>query len=1127
MSDNQGATSAPTLEEALAEIEGLKEQLSGSDLKVFTQNRELRQENGKLREEVSRLTEECVTQTFAVRGLEKSKAQLEKVGAEQSATIAEHESTIAQRETTIAEQQGMIAQQQAKIAEHEARIAELEGRADELTEQLGVHRSQEIHLSQELERTITTNAEELSRLRNEHDQELQTTKQTLEQARAELEKDLSDKLAAKQREVEGLENRVEQFKEEFLSQEIGAVAAAAATPAPPQEPQTSERRAFPLLRSKMEGLLGFPGKMLVEQVFRHCGADENTSDPAVLEEAFEALQDTASKLVRNPEQEQELSALLKSAWQELGLGSSEGNVAQAAPPEAAPVTPVSEETAPDPVTEEVAPVEQEAAPEPVAEEPVEEPAAEPVVEDAQVQESAAPVDEAAQDAASEEVVASEAAVVEEPAAASEAVLAEAVASEDVVESEASQPSSEAEAAPAQPEPVAEVETVTEEAASEPAAEEATESPAVEEPAAEAVAEEAAPEAVEAEPAAEEPVADEPAAEAVVEEVAEESVVVEEPVAEVVAEDSAPEPVEEEPSTEVAPEVEAPEEAAPDVAAGDAVTEEDIPPAAVEPEAVEPQATEVAEEAPEPAAEEQATPAEEPTVESTPEAETEGGEDGDFDVAAAALQNGDFATAWPVFNRLRQESPSEPTYLVGEIASLAGLERFADAYDLGKGLDVASLEDSADVYRESFESVLIAMAEHAESMLARKGYLIELISLVEDHDRVLPFLEEAEEIGLRTPREGELSLLQARYRVGQDDVTEFLIDAMCSVSDKHEVFDLLHLNLERYPELSSLRDFMDRLMDSSRDEALEAENAAKELISGGEGVDDLLDEVDPGEEALVQVFLEHLLPRTGVKVDLPSEAFEELLQEAEPAAFVGALRQALRSVDYTVFFDEIEVLSYDGDEHFLLRSSPEPKPTLLFGSDVDDVPPEELRFLVLRELFSMYRRHSHLNHLAAQLDDKLRYTFVKTCLEIHKEAEFQIPEALLSQVGELEGLAEEGAQSPEFRAKLESVLTAIYQATESDSFLELADFLFDGQLHKKWLDPLADAFAAKQTGLVVASFAIARDSLESEDFEALEEAGFNWLYSEENLGKHRELRARLQRLWVMPFKALVSDAEGEE
>jgi tetratricopeptide (TPR) repeat protein len=578
----------------------------------------------------------------------------------------------------------------------------------------------------------------------------------------------------------------------------------------------------------------------------------------------------------------------------------------------------------------------------------------------------------------------------------------------------------------------------------------------------------------------------------------------EPVAEAAAAveaavEEAPEPVAEAAAAVEAAVEEAPEPVSTDEASAEAVTEEDIP-AIAQADTVENQ----------------------PAVDGASE-ESEG-EDSDFDIAAAALSNGDYARAWPYFHKLRQESPNEPTYLVGEIASLAGLERYSEAYALGTGLDIDSLEDSADVYRESFESVLVALAENAESPLVRKGYLIEMLDLVEDPERLATLLDEIEEIPLRTPREGELSLLQARHRVAQDDVTEYLIEALSSLSDNPEIFILLSQNLERYPELAPLKELVERLVGASRDEALEAESGAKDLISGGESVEELLEEVDPGEEALVQVFLEHLLPRTGVKVELPSESFEELLAESEPAAFVGALRQALRSVDYTAFFDEIEVLSYDGEEHFILRSSPEPKPTLLFGSNVDDVPPEELRFLVLRELFSMHRRHSHLAHLAAGLDDKLRYTFVKTCLDIHKEAEFQIPDALLGQLSELEGLAAEGGQDPEFRARLTSTLNSIYQATESDSFTELADFLFDGQLHKKWLDPLADAFAAKQTGLVVASFAIARDALEAEDFETLEESGFQWLYSDENRERLRELRFRLQRLWVMPFKALVSDAE---
>lgn len=1022
MSDNQDATSAPTLEEALAEIEGLKEQLSGSDLKVFTQNRELRQENGKLREEVTRLTEECVTQTFAVRGLEKNKASLEK----------------------------QVAEQQSKIASLEEKISELEARVDELTEQLGIHRSQEIHLSQELERTISTNAEELSRLKTEHDRDLETTRQTLEQARAELEKELSEKLAAKAAEVVGLEKRVEQFKEEFLSQEFVVPTSVAA----------GEGRAFRLLRAKMEELLGFPGKTLVEQVFRLCGADENTSDPVLLEEAFEALQDTAGKLVRDPETEQELSVVLKSAWQELGLGSTERTSVEVSA------------VVPEPTDSEESSVKEAAPAEEVSAEPEEassEPAGETVETHAELESP-----EQAQETSSEGPSIEEVPAVETVATTEEALLPASEEAELPVAEEVSiEPS------------LAESEAVTEEDLS-PVAEAPEEKP---DPIIDSIDEALAQPSVEESPSSEE---------------SESVAVEEEAVSEQVALDtSSAEDADEEPSAESEVEVEQTSEQAQEPTSEVSDIDEELSEASEEESSEESSA--------------------EDDIDETEADDEQSQEDNDFDKAAAALQKGDFATSWPIFHQLCQLSPHEPTYLVGEIASLVGLERYEEAYALGKGLDVASLEESAEVYKESFETVLLTLAEQTDSLLARKLYLLELVELVDDIDRTAPFLDEIEEIGLRTPREGELSLLQARHRVGQDDVTEHLIEAMSGVSDSLEVFDLMRQNLDRYPELTPLAEFMERLLGASRDEALEAETTAKELIASGESVQELLEELDPSEE-LVKVFLEHMLPRTGQKIELPSEQFEDLLNESEPAAFVGALRQALRSVDYTLFFEEIDVLSYDGEEHFLLRSSPEPKATLLFGSEVDDVPPEELRFLVLRELFSMVRRHSHLAHMAAQLDDKLRYAFVKACLEIHKEANIQIPESLLGRLEELEELATDEGQDTEFRSLLESGLYALYQATESDAFPELGDFLFDGQLHKKYLDPLADSFAAKQTGLVVASFAIARDSLSSDDFEALEENGFQWLYEAENLEKFRELRFRLQRLWAMPFKALVSDGE---
>ena len=1105
MSQNDGASGAITLEEALAELEGLKEQLSGSDLKVFTQNRELRQETTKLREEVTRLAEECVTQTFGIRTLEKAKAGLEQVKASLEQSKAELEQNKAELES--------------QVANLTSRVAELENRVAELTDEVGVHRSQEIHLSQELERTISANAEEVARMLTEHDSELANTRENLEKVRAELEEDLTGKLQAREAAIENLERRVEQFKEEFLSQEV-------ASPIVSLPPTVEQGRAFNLLREKMEGLLGFPGKAMVEQVFRLCGADEATSDPGVLEEAFEALQDTAAKLVRSPEQEQELSELLSQAWNELGLDARQF---QAPAPAAVPAV---ESVAEVESTQPSAEAEALESAEPEAPRSAEEEAS--ASAEVELADAVEVEEEAAAEAEPEAAVEPEVETVSQPVFEEQGDVAEEAYSG--ITEEAPEVESPVEFEPASVEPSIEDAPQTEILEEQAAA--ADESQAVEpddEPESEPVEDVPAAESESIEapaPSQEEESSQEVSSE--VQEVAEEVVLA--------TEEAPTEEAEEEPSLETSMES--------SLLDTEAVTEEDMP-AIVEPvePSVEPVldsieeavAASLAEEAAgEPSTETEAAPeavSDEVAPESaeleTPEpeaavaeanADEAASDDGGFEAAAAALAAADYQAALPIFQRLRSESPEEATYQVGEVSALAGLERYEEAYALGKTIAVGTLGDSEEHFSETFEAVLVGRVELAETLVGRKLALIELIDFVKHPERVQAYLDEVDEIPLRTPAEGRLSLKQAQARVEQDDVTDYLIEALQSLHDRFEIFDILRQNLDRYPELAPLSELTDRLLNSSRDEAIEAEGPAQSLLVGEETLEDLLNETDPGEEALVQVFLEHLLPRTGLKMELPSEAFEDLLGDSEPAAFVGALRQALRSVDYTLFFDEIEVLSYDGDEHFLLRSSPEPKATLLFGSDVDDVPPEELRFLVLRELFSMNRRHSHLAHLSAQLDDKFRYAFVKACLDIHKEAEFSISDELLAQLGELEGMAQSGGQDPAFKAKLENTLLSVYQATESDSFMEIADFLYDGQLHKKWLDPLADSFAAKQTGIVVASFAIARDVMEAEDFEAVEEAGFGWLYQSENLGKYQELRLRLQRLWSMPFKALVAESE---
>lgn len=1081
MSDVDGTTLPRTLEEAITEIDSLKSQLSGSDLKVFAQNRELRTENVKLKEEIRRLTEQCVSQTFAVRGLEKSEEKLKG----ELAALESAKATLEQEKKTL-----------------EDKKADLEQQVLDLGGQLEDFKSKEIHLSQELEKVTAHHSEttqELERLQQEYEQDTQTRASELEQT----QKAWKDEVAAKEDAIKALEQRVEQFKEEFLSQEFAPVSSLSEANMP------AAGEAFEVLTMKMEDFLGFPGRALVEQVFRLSGVEQSSSNPAELEETFEALQDTASQLVRSDEQEQELAALLKDAWQEIGLGDGATPKAAAKPAEpAVEVEPAPAAEAPaepePPTPPEPAPVEPAAqaeppaSPEPASVPEVAEAPAQPEPPVTETEESVEAVEEAPESAqteaqpepiaepASEEATGSQQAQPEDEAPSSEEVAPQASEEPEPLELEIPTPTTEPEPEVAeqtvQEEPVAEGEPVEESVAEEaPEVVEAPQSAADAEPEdlpelpdLDAVLESDIPDLPEAPQEQLEPTPVEPTAEEPVAESAEAAPPVEE-----TSQEATPEPIEE------------PAEAV-----------EEAEPEPVEESAAAPEASAEPEAAPEPA---------------------ESGA-GDFEEAARLLEEGRHGQALPLFERLSEAEPTEATYLVGRIACLAGEGRYAEAYQIGQELAGKDLGESAEVFNESMDAALAGLAAEAESDLVRKEFLLELLLRTSNPEQLHASLDEADEIAMRIAREGELSLLQARHRVGQDDVTEYLIDALHSLSDRTEVFSLLKNNLERYPELRPLSEFLERLLDSSRAESLEAESGVKELLGMGEGVEELLDEVDPGEEAVVQVFLEHLIPRSEVEFDIPSEDFEEFMLEAEPAAFVGSLRQALRSVDYTLFFDEIEVLSYDGEEHFLLRSSPEPTPTLLFGAELDDVPPEELRFLVLRELFSMYRRHSQLAHISAGLDDQRRVRLVRACIDIFSEFESKVPAETMAQLDQLTERAAEGGQDNDFRADLESFLRQVYLQTESDSFLELGDFLYEGQLNRKWLDSIADGFAARQTGIVVASYAICRDLLEEEEFEQVEENGFGWLYQEENLGKHSELRLRLQRLWSSPLKALISEPE---
>ncbi|MCA9793984.1 MAG: hypothetical protein KC910_19385, partial [Candidatus Eremiobacteraeota bacterium] len=540
-------------------------------------------------------------------------------------------------------------------------------------------------------------------------------------------------------------------------------------------------------------------------------------------------------------------------------------------------------------------------------------------------------------------------------------------------------------------------------------------------------------------------------------------------------------------------------------------------------AEEPVAEEVVAE--EPAVEE---PAAEPEVaEAVAEGAATGAAVGEatFESAVAALHASQFEQAGEQFEALLSAGAG-PEASVGLMSARIGAGRVEDALALGLSLRGLDLGEAEDQFRSAWEATLTAKLKSPDSDLQRKRLLLALAELKLPGEAGLEALDEAEQIPVRLDEDGLLSYYQVVSRVENEDVTAYLLDYMHSLGDKPELFEHLSKNFARYPEIAKVAEAVVALAGQSRTGAQEAEEAAGELLAPQYATREMAEEIgDPGEEAMVEVFLDHLIPRAGLELPVPSDEFEEFLHDSEPAAFVGSLRQALRNIDYTVFFEEIEVLSYSGEADFLVECCPEPTPTLLFHSKVENVPPEELRFLVFRRLVQMYRRHAYLEHMARALDDSARCKLVKACIEIHQESEYEISEMLVGRLEEIAAQAGEG-DSPEVRGQLDALLDKLYADTGSDSFIELGDFLYDNQLAKKWLDPLADQFAASVVGLTTASYATARDMVDDELFAELEAKGLGLLWQEERREEFDELRLRLQRLWLGPLKAASYELEEE-
>lgn len=367
------------------------------------------------------------------------------------------------------------------------------------------------------------------------------------------------------------------------------------------------------------------------------------------------------------------------------------------------------------------------------------------------------------------------------------------------------------------------------------------------------------------------------------------------------------------------------------------------------------------------------------------------------------------------------------------------------------------------------------------------------------------LEQALEVETWVENEAKANLALARIKAGQEDIVPFLNEAMAGTEMVY-LFEILSS-----AESTASGNNGDRLAlfyQFGTSPRAEVQKQELGVGMGKRGLNrDFVSNLGNEEEQEVVSFLrDSLLPKAGIKLPVPSEQFEQRLENTGPAAFVGTLRQALRAVDYTLFdFPELKVLTYDGDDLFLVDACAEPELTLIFHRDIEGMPPEELCFLVFRHLVRMYRGHSQLAHQSSALNDGQRLQLAQAAVELYLE-EGSVPNpSLMDRLQALDPAA------PEFENECRQLLLHWYQATNWVGFLYTREFAFRDEVFLKRLDPVADHAAARLVGITAATYGCLREELlfQPELLEEVQE-GLNDLF--EHGSGITSARMRIQRMW---------------
>lgn len=489
-------------------------------------------------------------------------------------------------------------------------------------------------------------------------------------------------------------------------------------------------------------------------------------------------------------------------------------------------------------------------------------------------------------------------------------------------------------------------------------------------------------------------------------------------------------------------------------------------------------------------------------------------EGTLDAGAAArvaegmelLTKEQFEPALEIFQELAGSHGDSPEVQTGLFYGYAGLHCWMEAYDAGHRLAPGRAAVRDRRFLQTMRTVLRERLAATRPMALRKRLLFETGELLLDQPaEALEFLRKAKGIPDPIPEDARIDFYLFRLLAGTpDDRMPFLLGALEGVAESLEPFEsleALHQEPKRKPKEPRARTVL-ALLREGREAAERAEAEAPLRVDPPEPAL-LATAVDPALESVLRFLLDEAVPRSGVTATLPSPDFASWDADAREADGDWGPAALAHRFDRQVFgFPELRVRRGRGP--FLAAASLAPGNTLLLNRDLEEMPEDEVSFLVGRELFALHRRHVHLVAAARGVDGPARARLVRRTAAYVIESGSEVSHTLLGDASSLWGT--------EPVERIRQLLDRLYEHCLRDEFRILRDFLAAEQPFRDLLEREADRFALQLSGLTAASSAVARLVAPADVREACAREGFQVLYRPPT-PELRPLRLRLQRIWA--------------